>query len=100
MLPEAEGVAGMRVLELRHRADVSRAEPLDFHPLLPLLDRQVVELLRRLVLRIPDFVPVLELAPVQAEERHVAHVRLGDRLEHPADERRVHRRRHFGRRRE
>ncbi len=94
----AEGVAGVRVLELGHRADVARGQPLDLDPLLALLDRQVVELLRRLVLRVPDLLAVPDVAGVQAEQGHVAHVRLGHGLEHPAHQGRLGRRRALGRR--
>ena len=90
----------MGVLELGHRADVARGQPLDLDPLLALLDREVVQLLRHLVLGVPHLVAVPELAGVEAEQRHVAHVRLGHGLEDPADERRVGRRRALGGRRE
>ena len=60
----------------------------------------MVELLRHLVLGVPQLIPVPQLAGVQAEQRHVAHVRLGHRLEDPADERRLDRRRPLGGRRE
>ena len=95
-LAPAEGVTGMGILELGHGADVARAEPLDLDPLLSLLDREVVQLLGRLVLGVPDLIPVPELAVVEAEQGHVAHVRLGHRLEDPSHERRVGRRRALG----
>ena len=71
---------------------------LDLDPLLALLDRQVVELLGHLVLGVPDLVAVAELAGVEAEQGHVAHVRLGHGLEHPPHQRRLDRRRALGRR--
>jgi hypothetical protein len=65
------------VLELGHGTDVPGGEPLYLEPLLPLLHRQVVQLFDRLVLGVKYLAPVLELARVEAEERHVADVRLG-----------------------
>ena len=54
----AEGVAGVGVPELGHRADVAGVQPLDLDPLLALLDREVVQLLGHLVLGVPDLVAV------------------------------------------
>src|SRR3954470_11433686 len=78
----------MGVLELRHGSDVARAQSLHFHPLLALLHREMVEFLYRLVLRVVDLASVPNLAGVQAEQSDIADVRLRDRLEHPAQERR------------
>ena len=89
MIALAEGVAGVGIAELGHRADVAGAQPLDLDPLLALLDREVVQLLGHLVLGVPDLVAVRELAIVEAEQGHVAHVGLGDGLEDAAQERRV-----------
>ncbi len=91
----AEGVPGVGVAQLGHRADVAGIQPLDLDPLLALLDREVVQLLGRLVLRVPDLLAVPELAAVEPEQGDVADVRLGEGLEHPAHQRRLDRRLHF-----
>ena len=95
MIPAAEGVVGVGIAELGHRADVPRGELGDFLALLALLHRQVVQLFRHAVLGVPDLLPGPKRAAVQPENRDVAHVGLGHRLEHPAHHRRLDRRGDF-----
>ncbi len=105
MVALAEGVAGVGVAQLGDRSDIAGVQPLHLDPLLTLLDGEMVQLLRRLVLGVPDLGAVGELTVVEAEQGHVAHVGLGDGLEDPSQERRVAvgggvGRHHLGRRRE
>ena len=67
LVPLAEGIAGVRVTKLGHGSDVARRQPFHLDPVLALLDREVVELLRYFVLRIPHLVPVSQLARYTGE---------------------------------
>ncbi len=86
LVPAAEGVVGVGVAQLGHRADVAGVEPLDLDSVPPLLHRQVVQLLHRLVLGVPHLVAILDGPAVEPEQRHVAHVGLAHGLEYVTQE--------------
>jgi hypothetical protein len=51
------------------------------------LHREVIELLGDAVLRVPDFLAVLDRAGVDPEQGDIANVRLGNDLEDVSDQR-------------
>ena len=77
-----ERVVGVRVSQFGHDADVPRVQLGDFDPILPHRHAEVVQLFDCLTRRVVDVLAVLDGPRVHSEKRHVAHMRLGDRLEH------------------
>ena len=86
MLSRRQRIVGVRVLELRHAADVTRAQPIDLDALFPLSDGEVVELFWYVARRVEHFLTVHDAPGEDAEEAHVADVRLGHRLEYECTE--------------
>ena len=85
----AEGVAGQRVLELGHDADLAGPERLDLLLRLALQPADMPDALPGAPRRVEDLAVGLEGAGVDAEERELAHVRIGDGLEDHGGERRL-----------
>ena len=82
-----ERIVGVRALELRHAADVARAQAIDLDALFPLSDGKMVQLLRSVARCVEGFLTVDDAAGKNPEKTHVADVRLGHRLEHECRER-------------
>ena len=67
VIPPAECVVGVGVLQLRHRADIAREQLGHLEPLPPLLDRQMTELLGNAVLVVPHLFAGLDVPGVNPE---------------------------------
>src|SRR5262245_32266259 len=64
MVPLTEGVASVRIPELGYRADIAGSESFHFDPVSALLNREVIQLLRYLMLGVPHLGAVDQVAPV------------------------------------
>ena len=71
----------MSILEFGHRADVADVELGNLGAVLPLSNRQVVELLGRTARGVVHLRAVAQATCIDAEERHITDVRLGHGLE-------------------
>ena len=86
-VPGGQRVVGVRVTQLGDAADVARVQLRHFDPLLADRHTQVVQLLADVARGVVDVLPVFHRARVDAEQRHVADMRLGYRLEDLSRER-------------
>ena len=77
----------MGVTKLGHRTDIAGVQFADLGPFPALLDGQVVQLFRDLVVGIPDFGAALQRPGEESEQRHVADVRFRGGLEDTAQQR-------------
>ena len=82
MIFRGERVAGVDVFELRHRADVAGAQLRDRNLLLALQQLQLSDALFVIARRVPVRRVGLQRSGENAEQRHAAGERIGERLEH------------------
>ena len=85
MFRRAERVAGVRVLELHHRADVAGAERGDVFAALAVEQENLADAFGDLAVAVEQIRAAAELAGIDAEEGQLAEVRLAHRLENVGD---------------
>lgn len=82
-------VVGVRVVQLRHAADVAGMQARHLDPFPALRDREMVEFHRAVARGVVHLLPGRHGPAERPEKRDVADMRLGGRLEHERRERRV-----------